>query len=119
MVINDVMQFTKEMGVKPLIDARPEDLEAELCRVTDPTCPETASFYAASQVDGRPHYLQEPMMTIADMVEWHENRVHDIAEDTMLISKLSQCAKGKEGLSVATVKKALGTTRKRKAKAAM
>jgi hypothetical protein len=64
------MQFMEERGVKPLLDARPIDLEAEMHRVTDPTGPEVASFYAVAQVDGRPHYLQEPMMTIDDMVEF-------------------------------------------------
>jgi hypothetical protein len=70
-------------------------------RVTDPMGPEVASFYAIAQVDGRLHYLQEPMMTIDDMVEWHKNKV--IAEDAMLISNKRQCAIGKE--SVATIKK--------------
>jgi hypothetical protein len=96
MDIDTIMRFTKERVVKPLLDARPTDLEAEMRQVTDPTGPEPDSFYAAAQVDDRPHWSQEPMMTIEDMVEWHKNRVSGIAEDTALISNKRQCAKGKE-----------------------
>jgi len=74
MNIDTIVQFTKERGVKPLYDARFTDLEAEMRRVSDPTRPGIDSFYAATQVDGRPHYLQEPMITFDDMVGCHENR---------------------------------------------
>lgn len=107
MNIDDVVRFAKERGVKPLLDARPADLEAEIRRVTDPTRPEPDSFYAVTPVDGRPHYLQEPMMTIDDMLEWHKNKVRDAAEgtSTTLISE-----------SVATVKKVIKRTSNRKRK---
>jgi hypothetical protein len=112
MNIDTVVQFTKERGVKPLYDSRFNDLEAEMRRVTDPTRPEIGSFYAATQVDNKPHYLQEPMVTIDDMLEWHKNRVRDVAEGTALISN-----KRLKGKSVATVKKVTRTSnRKRKAK---
>lgn len=55
MNIDTIVQFTKERGVKPLYDARFSDLEAEMRRVTDPTRPEIDSFYAATQVDDKPH----------------------------------------------------------------
>jgi hypothetical protein len=34
--IDAIVQVTKERGVKPLLDARPIDLEVEMRRVTDP-----------------------------------------------------------------------------------
>ena len=72
---DDIMQFTKEMGVKPLLDARPADLEAELRRVTDPMRPGIDSFYAATPVEGKPHCTHAPMMTIEAMLQWHKDKV--------------------------------------------
>jgi hypothetical protein len=71
--VDDIVQFTREMGVKPLLDARPADLEAELRRVTDPMKPGIDSFYAATPVDGKPHYTHESMMSLDEMLQWHKN----------------------------------------------
>jgi Holliday junction resolvase len=85
--VDDIVQFTREMGVKPLLDARPADLEAELRRVTDPMKPGIDSFYAATPVDGKPHCALEPMMSIDAMLEWHNDRVGGTSESTKLIPK--------------------------------
>jgi hypothetical protein len=114
MNIDTVVQFTKERGVKLLYDARFNDLEAEMRRVTDPTRPEIDSFYAVTQVDNKPHYLQEPMMTIDDMLEWHKNRVSDVAEDTAVISNISNKRLKGKSESVEMTKVTRTSNRKRK-----
>jgi hypothetical protein len=70
--LDTVVQFTKERGVKHLYDARFSDLEAKMRRVTDPTRPEIDSFYAATQVEDKPHYLQASVITLEAMIKFHD-----------------------------------------------
>lgn len=74
MDIETVVQYTKERGVKTLYDSRFSDLEAEMRRITDPTRPEIDTFYAATSVDDKPHYLDKPMIDLEVMLEMHHEK---------------------------------------------
>jgi len=51
----ELAEIVKERGVKLLLDARPQDLESELRRVTDPYRPTIETFYYKGKVEGVPH----------------------------------------------------------------
>jgi len=52
---DELVEVVKDRGVKLLLDARPQNLEAELRRVTDPYRPDIDTFYYKGKVEGVPH----------------------------------------------------------------
>jgi hypothetical protein len=59
----------KDRGIKLLVDARFEDLEAEMRRIADPTGPTIDSFYFADKVVGVPHVSDTPLATFESFVK--------------------------------------------------
>lgn len=99
MDIETVVQFTKEMGVKPLYDSRFSDLEAEMRRITDPTRPGIDTFYAANQEDDKPHYTEKPMVTFDVMSDMHREK------ELKLQPKISDLTEASEGTTALVTNK--------------
>jgi hypothetical protein len=64
---DELAGIVKDRGVKLLLDARADDLEGELRRVTDPYRPTIETFYYKEKVKGVPHVTDKPFVKKAKM----------------------------------------------------